>query len=153
MLGVGYPFLFSNLKERIEISDRIINFHNLYAALKHRFSLLEYFDNRIKKRKYGESVNMFDINKCCIEYNNNLILMGILAKWHNATAIFATQPFVGLKNNLTKNESKFMADDEMRKWRFFYQRLINVAEDAAKKTGAYYMPSYDIFAGNKDDIL
>jgi len=149
-MGVGYPFLYSNLKERVE-RNNIVNFGILFNYLPSRSALFNYA--RSISLKAGAGRNVFDIDKCVTEYENNLYQMCVLSSAYKSKIILSTQPYVGSKNLKTPNENALIKKYDLEKIRLFYDKLATTASEVAVRTGSYYINTLDVFNDNKGDIF
>ncbi len=141
-LGVGFPFLYSNLKEIVERRG-IVDLRAVNSFLATKSAIFSYAAGRARERNKPQAG--FAIAGCLSEYGRNLFQMAALAKAYRAEVIFATQPFVGTKPRRTERESSFLSGVDLETMRGFYDNVIETAKSVAAQTGARYVPTFDVF--------
>lgn len=151
-MGIGYPYLYSNLKERIEVSDKLINIPMMVVELSKKSSLIYYLTLVSKDVRKKENWSEFDINKCVEEYERNLFQMAVLAKAYNTKVFISVQPFVGTKDPKVGVEKDFLTEGKTKEVLNYYDQLISAAKDVANKTNSHYIDTVNIFDGINEEL-
>ena len=160
-LGVGYPYLFSDLKKRVELQSEFINFNYFFNYMSTKSAIFNYIKQRSEKgpiskskeKKEGWGFPNFDIQKCATEYGRNLYQMAILAKAYNARIIFSTQPFVGTKNPRIGKEKSFVSSEDLELLKGYYEKIVNTAKNVANQTESLYISTLSVFDGINEEIF
>jgi hypothetical protein len=142
-LGVGYPYLYSALKKRVERSQ-FINFPMALNALARKSSFATFVSKRGTARR-GYPDPRFNLGKSLEEYKRNLTQMAVLGRAYEAKMIFITQPFVGTKKTRTEQEDRFLSPEEMLAMQSYYKELSAAGQEVARKTNSYYIYMLDVF--------
>jgi hypothetical protein len=141
-LGIGYPFLYSALKKRVE-SSQFINIPIAMNALATKSSIVTFLRGRVTER--GLPSDRFDLSRCLEEYQRNLTQMAILGGAYGSKMVFVTQPFVGMKKIRTEQEDRFLSREEMLAMQSYYRELSAGAQEVARKTDSHYIHMLDVF--------
>ena len=141
-LGIGYPFLYSALKKRVE-SSRFINIPVAMNALAKKSSIVTFLRGGVTKRRLPS--DRFDLGRCLEEYNRNLTQMAILGGTYGSKMVFVTQPFVGTKKIRTEQEDRFLSPEEMLAMQSYYRELSAAGQEVARKTNSHYIHMLDVF--------
>ena len=141
-LGVGVPFLYSNLKQIVDRRS-ILDLRAINDYLATKSAIFSYAAGKAKERN-GPNTD-FAIAKCVSEYRRNLFQMAVLAKAYGTEVVFATQPFVGCKPRRTDRENAFLSRADREAMKGFYDKIVETAKSVAVETGARYAPTIDVF--------
>ncbi len=152
--GVGYPFLYSKLKQRVELSQQLFNTHYFLKYLASKSSICRYI-YQISTASPPKLIasQEFDIEVCAKEYQRNLFQMAKLAQAYQSEIILSVQPFVGYKDHKTEKESSFLSGGLLEDMVSYYKVIDQTARQVAQETKAHYIETLNVFSSEKSDIF
>jgi hypothetical protein len=144
---VGYPYLYTNLRQRSEV-----NFINLRYV--HRFlaSKSAIFHHLMKSTISEDVSKHFDLGKCIEEYRRNLYQMALLARGYGSRIMFCVQPYIGKKLK-SDSEQRLASREFLEKMEPAYSMLVESAKEVAEGTGSYYLNTVDLFKGTRQELF
>ncbi|HEY2942656.1 MAG TPA: hypothetical protein VGN09_09510 [Vicinamibacteria bacterium] len=152
-MGVGYPFLYSNLERILETDLTRVAAGHAVRGVKLHSALVSYLARNLESRALETRKGRFDVELAAREYGRNLLQMAALSKFYRARVLLATQPFVGTKDPRTAREDRVYHAEELQMMQDYYRRLAAAAREAASQADASYLDATDVFDGIDRDIF
>jgi lysophospholipase L1-like esterase len=147
-MGVGYPYLYSSLRERVETATAInLAVEDLVA----RSAVVAWLRARsIRNRAHDTPL---DMEKCLSEYARNLRQMAVLTRAYGGEIVLVTQPFVGHKTTRTAEENRFLDPLGLAQMQSYYARMVDIAAKTAREAGARHLDILDVFSTHTERIF
>jgi len=151
---VGFPFLYSNLKARVE-RNRFFNFDVMLKYIASKSALFNYL--LTARQKDPSRQKSLDIDELIVEYKRNLNQMCVLARANKSGIILSTQPHIGSKNiksaKETSIEKSYLNETDVKNMQAFFGKLAGTAREVADRNGSHYVNVLDVFENMGEDIF
>jgi lysophospholipase L1-like esterase len=151
---VGYPFLYSNLKARVE-RNRFVNFDVISGYVASKSALYNYLVNAFRKGPPRQK--SLDVEALAAEYRRNLNQMCALARASGSRILLATQPYISAKKSKGPKEAdlekQYWNETDKKNMEEYYRKVSEVAREVADRNGSHYISFLDVFDGMKDDVF
>lgn len=151
---VGFPFLYSNLKSRVE-RNRFFNFDVMLKYIASKSALFNYLLTAREKAPTRQKA--LNIDELTVEYKRNLNQMCVLARANKSGIILSTQPHIGSKNIKSAKEisieKSYLNETDVKNMQAFFEKMAGTAREVADQNGSYYVNVLDVFENLGEDIF
>ena len=147
--GVGFPYLFSNLKDRVEGTPGSY----LVGILAHHSAAVNFMEKLAGEKRETTTKVRFPIHKAVAEYARNLEHMAVLARHYGMKTIFVLQPAVIQKFPETEIEQSFLNAKDREVLAEFYASSTETVQQVAAELNASFISLKGIFNESDEEVF